>query len=230
MQFTIIDYEKFFNIVKAVQKLTTEALFIIDSELRVVFYDKSNISLSILFYKQVVFGGNESTEFGVSTSDLTKFTKGIKGEVSFVIGDVITITHGSKKITLPIISDVTPMSKNKHERVVLPISFNIPNAAFIDVLEILGGIDNSFSLQAKGNKIKIESSDGIKSYSDTLCENVPGEAQSRFSTEITNKITLPASICDTVKISIGENLPIQLDYITAEWEFYVIAAPRIENV
>lgn len=228
VQLTILNYKTFSSILRKLSDVASEAKFVIKDNLKVIFYDKSNVSYSCLDWDAVVITEPEETEVGISLIDLLKFTKNFNDDVIMIIKDQLTIIHQSRKITLPLLDDVTPM---KAKEINLPINFVADNVRVQDIIENAANVTDSLSVQVINGKVRIISAENAKSFSDTIIiENESKEQyESRFSPEFLTKLLLPQTVSSEVKLSIGNDMPIVIRYEGEKWKYVALLAPRIDN-
>ena len=103
-----------------------------------------------------------------------------------------------------------------------------------DAIEVAGTFSESFSLivdkkltfktDNKGTETTSEISKDIK------IEMSKEQVKSSYSVEYMNKLVAGSIISDRVKIQLGDNFPIKLEYMAQDKiQLYFILAPRVEN-
>jgi len=107
-------------------------------------------------------------------------------------------------------------------------------ASAIEDIEVVGesatfnATDNKFLIMAEGdlNQAKVEMrKDDLTKITLTDVK----EVKSKFSIEYLKKFIQASKLSETVKINLGSNYPLRLDYETENLELSFILAPRVED-
>lgn len=226
-QFTIVNYPVFYSIIKKISDTFAEAILRIEDDLKIIFYDKAGFSYTELIYKDVIILEKGNEDYGVSLKEILKYTK-YDDEVVFIIKDNIEIISKNKNIKFPLLDDIKPMKSKQLE---LKHNFIVNNKELIESIELCSSISDSFQLIANGEEIILFSEEQAKEFRYVLLKEykTSHKSKSKFSTELISGLLIPNSIIGTINISLGDEMPLIIQYHAEKWDYLSILAPRVAN-
>lgn len=106
------------------------------------------------------------------------------------------------------------------------ISEGIKDAEIVSDHVILKMDDENLYIKARGDLGNVE----VKAAKeDAISFDCKGSTRSMFSLEYLKDMIKASDIAGTVKISLGDNLPVKMDFISNEIKLSFLLAPRIES-
>jgi len=213
--------------------------------LEIVAMDPANVAMVVLKLKIGMFteydAGNEFS-IGLNLSNLKQILKRMKSKDVVHMKCADNMFHLSYRDSSKIRDFKLPTINIEEKNATLPnLSFKaviVTNsdmlASAIEDIEVVGesatfnATDNKFLIMAEGdlNQAKVEMrKDDLTKITLTDVK----EVKSKFSIEYLKKFIQASKLSETVKINLGSNYPLRLDYETENLELSFILAPRVED-
>jgi proliferating cell nuclear antigen len=106
------------------------------------------------------------------------------------------------------------------------ISEGIKDAEIVSDHVVLKIDENNLYIKARGDLGNVE----IKAAKDeAISFDVKQDTRSMFSLEYLKDMIKASDIADTVKISLGDNIPVKMDFLSSDIKLSFLLAPRIES-
>jgi len=244
----LAEFDNFKNSIDMVSGLISEATLEFDEKgMTLTAMDVSNICMVIFRFKSLgmssyVLGTNKSV--GININDMKAILKrGKKKEKLKMLfeEDKIEIMFTGKsvrKFGLPIL-DLGPKESQKIPELDFSVSVDMEGEQFKEMISDAKFAGESMMMAVTEEHIVASTSgDNLKTW---LLELLPDanliismsegkeKAVSKFSTDYMEKISAGVKISNKVKISLGMNYPVLIEFLSEHLDVKTILAPRIDN-
>ena len=232
---------------KTVSDLISEGIFQLKEDgVKLVAADPAMVALVDFKLEKDVFDSydlDEETKVGLNLENLYSILRRANSsdKIIFETKDdskfYITIKNDStREFSLPILNlseDDIPSTDDLQYSVTAELEASVVESAVKDALVVgdsvvISSDMNGLSISAEGDQSNVDFE--IDKNADGVLEFSGGEARSMFSLDYLNNMIGAKKLSDTVKISLGDDFPMRLDFeVPDEALLSFVLAPRIEE-
>lgn len=233
---------------KTVSDLISEGLFQLKEDgVKLVAADPAMVALVDFKLEEDVFESydlDEETKVGLNLENLYSILRRANANdtITFEVDDneskfYITISNGStREFSLPILNlseDDIPSTDDLSYKVTADLDATVVESAVKDALVVGDSVvieasEDGISISSEGDQSNVDFN--IASDAEGVLEFNSGSARSMFSLDYLNNMIGAKKLSDTVKISLGDDFPMRLDFEVPDQALLsFVLAPRIEE-
>jgi hypothetical protein len=236
---TLTDIGDFRDVLTNISRTIDEGILQIRKDgFKFIATDRAMTSVVDLSFHKSAFSSYNYTKdmnIGIRTESLCNILRRFDGEVKIVSDEnnieIISKAYGDKRFKMSLMSledDSIPPSKSLD----FPSSFEITTNELTTNIEDAGIFSDTFRLKLSKDSLEFSSKSENGGYNNKIevgksliSVNSPKEMQSVFKTDLFGKLILSKS--DLIKIEMGNDYPIRMNFKSPSYDISWIVAPQV---